>query len=105
MPGNPIQTMIGKLQGQVTPQEIGPFAFFRRRVEPELDFAVFHLYRTTLPRQPRVLAHARREREHSSQDLGAVDDRSYRCLTIISFLVGTVCGALLVGRVARGSTR
>jgi len=46
-------------------------------------------------RQPRFSAHARENVSTALKTSVPVDDRSYRCSTIIKLLVGTVCGALL----------
>jgi len=95
MPGNPIQTMIGKLQGQVTPQEIRAIRLsFGGGLNQSLISQYFtyigQLFHGNLGSRSRS-----REREHSSQDLGAVDDRSYRCLHDHQLLGGHCLRALL----------
>jgi peptide/nickel transport system permease protein len=96
MPGNPIQTMIGRLQGQVTPQEINAIklSFGGGLNRPLLD-----QYFTYLGQ----LAHGNLG---DSLTLGGTVssvllERVWWTLgligisTILSFVIGTVCGALL----------
>jgi peptide/nickel transport system permease protein len=96
MPGNPIQTMIGKLTGQVTPQEINAI---RLSFGGGLNKPLLSQYGTYLEQ----LAHGNLG---SSLTLGQPVISVLRgavpwtlgligVATILSFLIGTVCGALL----------
>jgi peptide/nickel transport system permease protein len=96
MPGNPIQTMIGRLQGQVTPQEINAI---------KLSFGG-GLNRPLLAQYFTYLGQLAHGNLGDSLTLGGTVssvllERVWWTLgligfsTILSFIIGTVCGALL----------
>ena len=105
MPGNPIQTMIGKIQGQVTPQEIK--AITTRPSAGDLNQALLSQYFTYLGQ----LAHGnlgfsftKSAKCLDSREARAVDDRSDRRGDRHQFLDrhGLGCAARLDAGIATG---
>jgi peptide/nickel transport system permease protein len=96
MPGNPIQTMIGKLQGQVTPQEIRAI---RLSFGGGLNQSLISQYFTYIGQLFHGnLGFSLTLGENVSTALKTSVPWTIGLIgvsTIISFLVGTVCGALL----------
>ena len=96
MPGNPIQTLIGKIQGQVTPQEIEAI---RLSFGGGLDKPLLTQYFTYLGQ----LLHGNLGVSITlSQPVTTILKQSVPWTlgligisTILSFIIGTVCGALL----------
>jgi peptide/nickel transport system permease protein len=87
MPGNPIQTMIGKLhRGGHATRDQRDSALLRRRTQWESALAVLHLHRTALPRQSRRVDHLSASVSSILKAVGAVDDRSHRHLDDHQFL-------------------
>jgi len=96
MPGNPIQTLIGKIQGQVTPQEIEAI---RLSFGGGLDKPLLTQYFTYLGQ----LLHGNLGVSITlSQPVTTILKQSVPWTlgligisTVLSFIIGTVCGALL----------
>src|SRR5664280_2727610 len=96
MPGDPIQTLIGKIQGQVTPQEIEAI---RLSFGGGLDKPLLTQYFTYLGQ----LVHGNLGVSITlSQPVTTILKQSVPWTlaligvsTILSFIIGTVCGALL----------
>jgi peptide/nickel transport system permease protein len=96
MPGNPIQTMIGKLQGQVTPQEINAI---RLSFGGGLNQSLLSQYFTYIAQ----LLHGNLGVSLTLSEPVSTAIRDYvpwtigliGVSTVLSFLVGTISGALL----------
>jgi peptide/nickel transport system permease protein len=96
MPGNPIQTMIGKLQGQVTPQEINAI---RLSFGGGLNQSLLSQYFTYIAQ----LVHGNLGVSLTLSEPVSTAIRDYvpwtigliGVSTVLSFLVGTISGALL----------
>src|SRR5487761_1113702 len=96
MPGNPIQTMIGKLQGQVTPQEIRAIILsFGGGLKGSLVSQYFTYIGQLLHGN---LGVSLTLSEPVSSIIKAAVPWTIGLIgvsTVISFFVGTICGALL----------
>jgi len=105
MPGNPIQTMIGKCKDRSRRKDQGHSAFFRRRVEPSLISQYFtyigQLFHGNLGFSLTLGENVSTALKTSVPwTIGLIG-----VSTIISFLVALSAVRCWVGRVARGSTR